>query len=160
MVSNLKSFSATYGMIWLDIEGAQYWGSSKAENCNFIREMAAKATALGKKVGIYSSASQWGPICDSHDFSSYPIWYAHYDNNPSFSDFSPFGGWTTPAIKQYAGDVSKCSCGIDENYYPPGFLEWRKSYIGGDERAEFEANREAFAAALGIDSATGEHLEK
>lgn len=24
----------------------------------------------------------------------------HYDGNPSFSDFSPFGGWSTPAIKQ------------------------------------------------------------
>ena len=32
--------------------------------------------------------------------AKYPLWYAHYDNNPSFSDFTPFGGWTKPAIKQ------------------------------------------------------------
>ena len=29
-----------------------------------------------------------------------PLWYAHYDNNPSFSDFSPFGGWKEPYAKQ------------------------------------------------------------
>ena len=29
-----------------------------------------------------------------------PLWYAHYDNIPSFSDFSSFGGWTTPYAKQ------------------------------------------------------------
>ena len=30
--------------------------------------------------------------------ASYPLWYAHYDNNPSFSDFTPFNGWTQPAM--------------------------------------------------------------
>lgn len=34
--------------------------------------------------------------------------YAHYDNNPSFSDFSSFGGWKSPHAKQYAGDVTQC----------------------------------------------------
>jgi hypothetical protein len=43
--------------------------------------------------------------------------YAHYDYNPSFSDFVPFGGWNKPAIKQYAGDQSFCSAGVDKNYY-------------------------------------------
>ena len=37
-----------------------------------------------------------------------PKRYAHYDNNPSFSDFSPFGGWSKPSIKQYAGDATEC----------------------------------------------------
>jgi hypothetical protein len=34
--------------------------------------------------------------------------YAHYDNNPSFSDFKAFGGWSSPHAKQYAGDVTSC----------------------------------------------------
>ena len=34
--------------------------------------------------------------------------YAHYDNDPGFDDFSPFGGWSYPNIKQYAGDASVC----------------------------------------------------
>jgi hypothetical protein len=34
--------------------------------------------------------------------------YAHYDNNPSFTDFAAFGGWAAPAVKQYAGDTTQC----------------------------------------------------
>jgi len=50
-------------------------------------------------------------------FSQYPLWYAHYDNNPSFSDFYSFGGWSRPNIKQFQGDVNFCSAGVDLNYY-------------------------------------------
>ena len=35
----------------------------------------------------------------------------------SFSDFAAFGGWSKPAIKQYAGTTSICSASIDKNYY-------------------------------------------
>lgn len=41
-----------------------------------------------------------------------PCRYAHYDNNPSFSDFQQFGGWSHPGIKQYAGDATVCGKGI------------------------------------------------
>ena len=53
------------------------------------------------------SASQWQPIMGSSwtGGSSYPLWYAHYDNNPSFSDFTAFNGWSSPAMKQ----VCMCS---------------------------------------------------
>lgn len=49
--------------------------------------------------------------------SSHVSRYAHYDGNPSFSDFRPFGGWSKPAIKQYAGDKTECGAGVDLNYY-------------------------------------------
>lgn len=49
--------------------------------------------------------------------ASQQLWYAHYDNSASFSDFSPFGGWTKPAIKQYVGDTTLCGAGVDKNYY-------------------------------------------
>ncbi len=42
--------------------------------------------------------------------------YAHYDNSASFSDFSSFGGWKSPHVKQYAGDTTQCSMGVDKNY--------------------------------------------
>jgi hypothetical protein len=34
--------------------------------------------------------------------------YAHYDNKKSFSDWTNFGGWTSPHAKQYNGDVTVC----------------------------------------------------
>lgn len=70
-------------------------------------------------VGIYTSASQWNPIaCGSTALSGHPIWYAHYDNNPSFSDWAPFGGWSRPSIKQYKDTTSICGTQIDYDWYP------------------------------------------
>ncbi len=51
------------------------------------------------------------------DAASVQLWYAHYDKKQTFDDFKPFGGWTTPNIKQFNGDISVCGVGIDENFY-------------------------------------------
>jgi hypothetical protein len=50
--------------------------------------------------------------------SSYKCWYAHYDNSQSFSDFSAYGGWTHPTMKQFAGDTKVCNVNLDKNYHP------------------------------------------
>ena len=102
------------------IEGTQYWSSSQSTNQAFFNGLVSEARAMGVTLGVYTSASQWNPIMGSGftGGAAYPLWYAHYDNNPSFSDFSPFGGWTKPNIKQYQGDVSTCGAGVDLNYYP------------------------------------------
>ena len=70
----------------------------------------------------------------THNGSNYPIEYAIYefavgstyhsgvykvyDGNPSFSDFSGFGGWSKPTIKQYTGTSSFCGGSVDHDYYP------------------------------------------
>lgn len=67
------------------------------------------------KCGVYSSSSQWSAIFGSTSYSygsNLPLWYAHYDNSASFSDFKAFGGWTSPHAKQYAGDVTQCRYAI------------------------------------------------
>ena len=113
-----ETVGATVGMLWLDIEGTQYWGSSTSANTQFIVDMAARGKARGVSIGIYSSKSQWNPITGGTTaLSSYPLWYASWDYNYNFNDWSPFGGWSSPAIKQYAGDQSYCSAGWDKNYY-------------------------------------------
>jgi len=119
-VSYLRSNNVRYGMLWLDIEGpGTYWSSSTTNNVNFINDMISEGRSLGVTLGIYTSASQWNPITgDWKGASSYPLWYAHYNSQQNFNDFSPFGGWTHPAIKQYAGDTTLCSSGVDLNWYP------------------------------------------
>lgn len=110
--------TATVGMIWLDIEGTQYWSSSASSNVDFIQGMVDEGNKQGVVLGMYTSNSQWTPIAGgSTQFSQYPLWYPHYDNSASFSDFVPFGGWTSPAIKQYQGTTSQCGVGVDQNYY-------------------------------------------
>ncbi len=65
----------------------------------------------------------WNQIFGSRDvctnFASYPLWYAHYDGKKTFDDFaaSKFGGWTTPTLKQYAGDALVCGYKLDLSWY-------------------------------------------
>ena len=47
-----------------------------------------------------------------------PLWYAHYDNSQSFSDFKAFAGWSSPKMKQYAGDATLCNTDVDKNWRP------------------------------------------
>eukprot|EP01113_Clastostelium_recurvatum_P017539 TRINITY_DN2061_c0_g1_i1.p1 TRINITY_DN2061_c0_g1~~TRINITY_DN2061_c0_g1_i1.p1 ORF type:complete len:214 (+),score=30.03 TRINITY_DN2061_c0_g1_i1:36-677(+) len=120
LVNYLKSHNVRYGMIWLDIEGktGSTWSTSQASNRAFFEGMVSQARSLGQTVGVYTSSSQWNPIMGSYSGgSSLPLWYAHYNNQPNFNDFVAFGGWSKPAMKQYAGDVTECGVGLDRNSY-------------------------------------------
>jgi GH25 family lysozyme M1 (1,4-beta-N-acetylmuramidase) len=116
-----------FGMVWLDIEtnpstGCSWSGHDSASNCAYVQELISAIKAKGKNPGIYSSLYMWETIFGSRSacpsVASQPLWYAHYDNNPSFSDFSSFGGWSKPNVKQYQGDTTLCGAGVDLNFYP------------------------------------------
>ncbi|EKE39244.1 hypothetical protein ENUP19_0004G0078 [Entamoeba nuttalli] len=113
-------YSLKVKRVWFDIEGT--WTSSVSTNQNYLMQMMNEARAIGIVHGIYGSKYYWGNLFgSSYKYayaSSTPLWYPHYDNSPSFSDFSSFGGWTSPSMKQYRGDVSVCSAGVDYNYKP------------------------------------------
>lgn len=106
-------------MVWLDIEGPQYWSSSVSANRNFFNGLVSELEKEGQVIGVYTSQSQWIPIMgDWAGGSKFPLWYAHYDGVKSFGDFSPFAGWSKPNMKQYAGDATLCSAGVDLTWYP------------------------------------------
>ena len=69
---------------------------------------------------MYASKYMWGKIMGGTDmcmkFASLPLWYAHYDKNPSFSDWVAFGGWKEPQIKQFQGTTALCDASVDLNY--------------------------------------------
>ena len=61
-------------------------------------ELIQALKAKNVKVGLYASRFMWNSILGGYDTCqqasvNMPLWYAHYDNTPSFSDFSGFGGW-------------------------------------------------------------------
>ncbi|KAJ3439686.1 lysozyme protein [Anaeramoeba flamelloides] len=120
-ISKLKEDGVlTDNMVWLDIEKYE-WPSSHTTNIKFIEEMIDEVENQykGGKVAIYSSKYSWDAITGgTTKFKDYQLWYAHYDNNESFSDFEPFGGWTKPNIKQYKDTTSICGTSIDYDYYP------------------------------------------
>ena len=124
--AGLRAAGATIGRLWLDIERYE-WSADLPANQAFIKELVDACLAHGALCGVYTSANSWAPIVGSS--WNYPatmglhLWYPHYDNTPSFSDFSPFGGWSVPHIKQFAGDKTACglSAGaLDYNWMPGG----------------------------------------
>jgi len=118
-VTFLQNNNVNYNRFWLDIEGPQYWTSDVGTNVAFFNGLISQLQAMGQNIGVYTSASQWDPIMGgSTSGSPFPLWYAHYDDNPSFSDFSPFGGWSQPSLKQFDGDASVCSADVDLNWGP------------------------------------------
>ena len=114
------------GMLWLDVEDCtNCWTGTPAVRLAYVHSVAAACAAQGFKLGVYSGKGSWGQVFGSHTFDAgpvlkaLPLWYAHYDNDPSLSDWSnvKFGGWTKPTIKQYAGDVPYCGVNSDLNVY-------------------------------------------
>ena len=109
--------SAWTKKIWLDIEGTQYWYSNTTTNRSWYQALKdACVSHSGVSCGVYSSYYQWQGIFGSISYaygSNLPLWYAHYDNSKIWSDFSAFGGWSTPAAKQYNGDQYVCGMGVD-----------------------------------------------
>jgi GH25 family lysozyme M1 (1,4-beta-N-acetylmuramidase) len=107
-----------FGMIWIDIED----GGQGAAQDNYNWMMAALAeidSQLGSgRAGIYSSEYEWGQVMGGLSGpTNYPLWYADYDGNPNFNGFNGFGGWTTPNVKQFAGDSTVCGADVDLDWY-------------------------------------------
>jgi hypothetical protein len=116
----LQSISGlAYSRVWFDIESGGGW-SDPDYNSAWLQEAVDYAvSSIGQSaVGIYSNENSWTSIMGNNsNFSSFQLWYPHYDNDPSFSDFVPFAGWTSPTIKQYVGDSTMCNVGVDLNYF-------------------------------------------
>ena len=125
MIANIPG--NLYGMVWVDVEtnpssGCSWNSYSGDSNCQYLMDIMSRIKAKGKNAGIYASSYMWQTIFKSRtacaEAAKYQLWYAHYDGQTTFSDFSSFGGWSKPNIKQYQGDVTLCGAGVDKNYYP------------------------------------------
>ena len=110
--------SSSFSTLWFDIEtGGQ---GSYASNDAWLQEAIKQAVARigGSRIGIYASRYEWSLVMgEAADLYSFPLWYPDYDGEPNFDSFSPFAGWTSPAIKQFQGDASVCGADVDLNWY-------------------------------------------
>eukprot|EP01106_Pelomyxa_sp_JSP_P013772 TRINITY_DN41_c0_g1_i19.p1 TRINITY_DN41_c0_g1~~TRINITY_DN41_c0_g1_i19.p1 ORF type:complete len:138 (+),score=32.07 TRINITY_DN41_c0_g1_i19:139-552(+) len=121
LVDYIVNNALKVGMIWLDIEGTQYWTLGTTGNQNFFQGLVSQLKTRGMSFGVYTSSSQWSPIMGSSytGGSAYQLWWAYWDDNWSncCGVFKPFAGWSTCAMKQYSGDQSFCGGGFDKNCY-------------------------------------------
>jgi len=113
---------ATFGMMWLDIEGANYWLGNYNSNRAFFESMLKGCAAVGANCGIYSSKYMWESIFGSGYTvgGNYPLWWAHYDYVANWNAWAPFGGWTKVRggfMKQYSDKGSACQVSYDMNFY-------------------------------------------
>jgi GH25 family lysozyme M1 (1,4-beta-N-acetylmuramidase) len=120
IVTNLRNSNVNFGMLWFDVEQCSgCWSTNYSSNVLFLQEAVSEAQKLGINIGIYSSKYEWSETVGNDDsFSNFPLWYAHYDDEPSFDDTSyyEFGGWTKPAMKQYYN--SGPCFNVDVDWYP------------------------------------------
>ena len=105
-----------YNWIWIDVEAFE-WGGRDA-NRQFLQRMFNEAPKHGKSVGVYTNSNGWNNIVgnDWTAGSRFPLWWAYWDDNPSFANFRPFAGWRAPMIKQYQADKTICNVGLDKNF--------------------------------------------
>ncbi|KAL4463519.1 hypothetical protein ABPG72_014922 [Tetrahymena utriculariae] len=91
--ATVNTFGSLYGTVYIDVETNPSSGcgrtSNISTNCQFLKDIVAAYKSHGKLQGIYSSQYQWTSIFGAAGncpyFTNFPIWYAHYDNSPSFS---------------------------------------------------------------------------
>jgi hypothetical protein len=119
--------SSLYGTVWIDVEtnpssGCSWSGHDGASNCQFLTDILNRVKSHGKDVGIYASYYMWQSIFGNAKacttVAGHQLWYAHYDGKASFEDFTAFGGWSKPNIKQFQGTTTLCGAGVDKNYHP------------------------------------------
>eukprot|EP00792_Barthelona_sp_PAP020_P002900 TRINITY_DN14553_c0_g1_i1.p1 TRINITY_DN14553_c0_g1~~TRINITY_DN14553_c0_g1_i1.p1 ORF type:complete len:219 (+),score=55.32 TRINITY_DN14553_c0_g1_i1:29-685(+) len=125
-IAYLVNTKVKFGMVWVDVEVApKCWYDDFKKNQQFMDQVIAALEENKVHFGIYTSKYMHGKIFgDSwtgtaqRPFKKYDLWYAGYNNKPDFSNFHPFGGWTKPAIHQYAGSTNICNgMVVDLNYY-------------------------------------------
>eukprot|EP01122_Echinamoeba_exundans_P015517 TRINITY_DN7393_c0_g1_i1.p1 TRINITY_DN7393_c0_g1~~TRINITY_DN7393_c0_g1_i1.p1 ORF type:complete len:228 (-),score=33.66 TRINITY_DN7393_c0_g1_i1:83-766(-) len=120
VVNSLRGNGTNFGMLWFDVEQCTGCWNDNASNQQFLQRAINQAAKMGVRVGIYSNLNEWAQTVGSGfaGWSNYPLWYAHYDNQPNFNDqtYFHFGGWTSGAIKQFY-DHGPCM-NVDVNWYP------------------------------------------
>ena len=106
-----------YSYIFIDVE--QYDWKDQSFNRNFLKTMIDHLVSRTGRCDIYTNKVQWGGIVglDYTYGSKCGLWWASWDNQPNFNDFSPFSGWNQAEMKQYTGDSQVCGSDIDHDYY-------------------------------------------
>lgn len=63
MKNNNGTLGSTVGMLWIDVEGTQYWSSSPSSNVNFIQGMVDEGLRQGVHLGkLFLPSLHFSPL--------------------------------------------------------------------------------------------------
>lgn len=121
--------------LWLDVEEEGNHPGAAAVTSWLIGAIR-RCAERNVKGGIYTGKWWWDKYHMPPDFALIPLWTAQYDGLEN-SAFTPYGGWTACAMKQYTSEGQVCSSA-------PLDLNWAdEAYFGGDDMADY-VTREDF----------------
>lgn len=86
-----------------------------------MHQVLAQFKKYNVTAGVASDETKWNEQFASTcaDLGSSPLyWVPTADNTPSFSNFKPFGGFKTPAVKVYQWGAKVCGAEVDLSYRP------------------------------------------
>lgn len=128
-VQRLAPWQGRIARLWLDVEDTSAPAQSPPQRVQAVR--AAVAACGPFAPGIYTGAWWWRPhTADTHAFAQLPLWVAQYDGERNL-DFSPFGGWTRAAMKQYAGSATFAGVPhVDLDWYEEEILPLTEQEFG------------------------------
>ncbi len=92
------------GRMWLDIEQDPDGLGSNAVISMIQNSLTACEAKAPGRCGIYTGPGWWKTfLANTTKFADVPLWYAQYNRKRSLSDWATerFGGWASPAAKQF-----------------------------------------------------------
>ncbi|KAL4487169.1 hypothetical protein ABPG72_017888 [Tetrahymena utriculariae] len=109
-----------FNNVWLDIENENLFFANCTQNIEFLQAMinTTKNYINQNRIGLYTSQHYWPIMCNTTAFSDLQLWYPRWDNQTNFNDFTPFGGFANPVMKQFYNDVQICCTNTDVDWKP------------------------------------------
>lgn len=105
-IVSFLSFSLYWTSFAEELHHLSEWSITVGNGCNYSRFPLWWANYNGKDL--------WQKICGGFVTS-----FSQKKGDPGFGGFSPFAGWSAPAIHQFADSAgNSCGVSIDRNWYP------------------------------------------
>lgn len=120
---------------WLDVETSSgnpsRWSEDPSVNRAFIeqaletaREEAASKGLDSMAFGVYTGRTSWRDVVGdvtiqelAPEGDTPTLWWPRYDDQPHLDDWSAFGGWDTPILKQWNPNQDSCGAAFDANWH-------------------------------------------
>eukprot|EP01138_Halocafeteria_seosinensis_P000535 gb/GECG01000549.1/.p1 GENE.gb/GECG01000549.1/~~gb/GECG01000549.1/.p1 ORF type:complete len:197 (+),score=9.53 gb/GECG01000549.1/:1-591(+) len=93
----------TYGRVWINQLAISTFGRNRYWFGNLTKTLEDHQ----QSIGVRTNNASWTSMLGHWDGgSSYPLWNEYPDGVPSFANFTTFGGWKQPAMKEYINSAN------------------------------------------------------